>query len=150
MTQTVELERPPLTSLTSDEELFRSSVRQYARERVAPLVREMDEKSEFSPDLIRDFFQMGWMGIEIPESLGGSEGTFFHSILAIEELSAVDPSAAVVVDVQNTLVINLLLRWATDDQKKRYLPRLARDTVGTYALSEAGSGSDAFAMATVA
>ena len=150
MTQTAELERPPLTSLTSDEELFRSSVRQYARERVAPLVREMDEKSEFSPDLIRDFFQMGWMGIEIPESLGGSEGTFFHSILAIEELSAVDPSAAVVVDVQNTLVINLLLRWATDDQKKRYLPRLARDTVGTYALSEAGSGSDAFAMATVA
>ena len=127
-----------------------SSVRQYARERVAPLVREMDEKSEFSPDLIRDFFSMGWMGIEIPESLGGSEGTFFHSILAIEELSAVDPSAAVVVDVQNTLVINLLLRWATDDQKKRYLPRLASDTMGTYALSEAGSGSDAFAMATVA
>ena len=100
--------------------------------------------------LCHDFFQMGWMGIEIPESLGGSEGTFFHSILAIEELSAVDPSAAVVVDVQNTLVINLLLRWATDDQKKRYLPRLASDTMGTYALSEAGSGSDAFAMATVA
>ena len=110
----------------------------------------MDEQSEFSLDLIRDFFSMGWMGIEIPEALGGSEGTFFHSILAIEELSAVDPSAAVVVDVQNTLVINLLMRWANDDQKKRYLPRLASDTVGTYALSEAGSGSDAFAMATVA
>ena len=150
MTQAIETERPPLTSLTADEDLFRSSVRQYAHERIAPLVREMDEQGEFSPDLIRDFFQMGWMGIEIPESLGGSEGTFFHSILAIEELSAVDPSAAVVVDVQNTLVINLLMRWAADDQKERYLPRLARDTVGTYALSEAGSGSDAFAMATVA
>ncbi len=150
MTQAIETERLPLTSLTPDEDLFRSSVRQYARERITPLVREMDEKGEFSLDLIRDFFQMGWMGIEIPESLGGSEGTFFHSILAIEELSAVDPSAAVVVDVQNTLVINLLMRWASDDQKKRYLPRLARDTVGTYALSEAGSGSDAFAMATVA
>jgi len=150
LTQTLETERPPLTLLSPDEELFRSSVRQYARERVAPLVREMDEQSEFSLDLIRDFFSMGWMGIEIPEALGGSEGTFFHSILAIEELSAVDPSAAVIVDVQNTLVINLLMRWANDDQKKRYLPRLARDTVGTYALSEAGSGSDAFAMATVA
>ena len=150
MTQTIETARPPLTLLSPDEELFRSSVRQYARERVAPLVREMDEQSEFSLDLIRDFFSMGWMGIEIPEALGGSEGTFFHSILAIEELSAVDPSAAVIVDVQNTLVINLLMRWANDDQKKRYLPRLARDTVGTYALSEAGSGSDAFAMATVA
>ena len=150
MTQAIETERPPLTSLTADEDLFRSSVRQYAHERIAPLVREMDEQGEFSPDLIRDFFQMGWMGIEIPESLGGSEGTFFHSILAIEELSAVDPSAAVVVDVQNTLVINLLMRWAADDQKERYLPRLARDTLGTYALSEAGSGSDAFAMATVA
>ena len=150
MTQTLETERPPLTLLSPDEDLFRSSVRQYARERVAPLVREMDEQSEFSLDLIRDFFSMGWMGIEIPEALGGSEGTFFHSILAIEELSAVDPSAAVIVDVQNTLVINLLMRWANDDQKKRYLPRLARDTVGTYALSEAGSGSDAFAMATVA
>ncbi len=150
MTQAIETERLPLTSLTPDEDLFRSSVRQYARERIAPLVREMDEKGEFSLDLIRDFFQMGWMGIEIPESLGGSEGTFFHSILAIEELSAVDPSAAVVVDVQNTLVINLLMHRASDDQKKRYLPRLARDTVGTYALSEAGSGSDAFAMATAA
>ena len=150
MTQAIETERPPLTSLTADEDLFRSSVRQYAHERIAPLVREMDEQGEFSPDLIRDFFQMGWMGIEIPESLGGSEGTFFHSILAIEELSSVDPSAAVVVDVQNTLVINLLMRWAADDQKERYLPRLARDTLGTYALSEAGSGSDAFAMATVA
>jgi len=150
LTQTLETERPPLTLLSPDEELFRASVRQYARERVAPLVRDMDEQGEFSLDLIRDFFSMGWMGIEIPEALGGSEGTFFHSILAIEELSAVDPSAAVVVDVQNTLVINLLMRWANDDQKKRYLPRLARDTVGTYALSEAGSGSDAFAMATVA
>ena len=150
MTQTVETNRPPLTLLTSDEELFQSSVRQFARERVAPLVREMDEKGEFRPELLQEFFRMGWMGIEIPESYGGAEGTFFHAILAIEELAAVDPSAAVVVDVQNTLVNNALLRWGNEDQKKRYLPRLATDTVGAYALSEAGSGSDAFAMATVA
>ena len=150
MTQTVETNRPPLTLLTSDEELFQSSVRQFARERVAPLVREMDEKGEFRPELLQEFFRMGWMGIEIPEAFGGAEGTFFHAILAIEELAAVDPSAAVVVDVQNTLVNNALLRWGNEDQKKRYLPRLATDTVGAYALSEAGSGSDAFAMATVA
>jgi len=139
-----------LTQLTPDEELFRSSVRRFARERVAPLVRDMDERGEFSPNLIREFFRMGWMGIEIPEALGGAEESFFHCVLAIEELAAVDPSAAVVVDVQNTLVNNALLRWGSEDQKKRYLPRLAQDTVGAYALSEAGSGSDAFALATVA
>ena len=140
----------PLTFLSPDEDLFRSSVRQFARERVAPLVREMDEKGEFRPELLQEFFRLGWMGIEIPEAFGGAEGTFFHSILAIEELAAVDPSAAVVVDVQNTLVNNALLRWGNEEQKKRYLPRLATDTVGAYALSEAASGSDAFAMATVA
>jgi len=150
LTQTLETSHPPLTLLSSDEELFQSSVRQFARERVAPLVREMDEKGEFRPELLQEFFRMGWMGIEIPEVFSGAEGTFFHAILAIEELAAVDPSAAAIVDVQNTLVNNALLRWGNEDQKKRYLPRLATDTVGAYALSEAGSGSDAFAMATVA
>ena len=140
----------PLTKLAVEEELLRASVRKFARERVAPLVKEMDEKAVFRRDLLDEFFRMGWMGIEIPEALGGAEGTFFHCILAIEELAAVDPSAAAIVDVQNTLVNNALLRWANDDQKRRYLPRLAKDTVGAYALSEAGSGSDAFALASVA
>ncbi|MCZ6491295.1 MAG: acyl-CoA dehydrogenase [Acidobacteria bacterium] len=150
MTQTVETNRPPLTLLTPEEEMFQSSVRQFARDKIAPLVKEMDEKGEFRRELIDDFFRMEWMGIEIPEALGGSGGNFFNCILAIEELSAVDPSAGVIVDVHNTLVNNALLRWATEDQKKRYLPRLAKDTMGAYALSEAGAGSDAFALATVA
>ena len=150
MTQLTETNRPPLTLLTPEEEMFQSSVRQFARDKIAPLVREMDEKGEFRRELIDDFFRMEWMGIEIPEALGGSGGNFFNCILAIEELSAVDPSAGVIVDVHNTLVNNALLRWATEDQKKRYLPRLAKDTMGAYALSEAGAGSDAFALATVA
>ncbi len=150
MPQTTETNRPPLTLLSPDEELFRSTVRQFARERLAPLVREMDQQGVFRRDLLDEFFRMGWMGVEIPEAFGGSEGTFFHSVLVIEELAAVDPSASVIVDVQNTLVNNALLRWANDDQKKRYLPRLAENTVGAYALSEAGSGSDAFALASVA
>jgi alkylation response protein AidB-like acyl-CoA dehydrogenase len=140
----------PLTTLTSDEQLFVSSIRQFARERLQPLVREMDEKSAFDKGLLDEFFRLGWMGIEIPESYGGSGESFFHCILAIEEIAAVDPAAAAIVDVQNTLVNNALLRWGTDDQKKRYLSQLAKDTVGSYALSEAGSGSDAFAMSTVA
>jgi butyryl-CoA dehydrogenase/short/branched chain acyl-CoA dehydrogenase len=139
-----------LTQLTAEEELFQESVRQFARERIAPLVREMDEQGIFRRDLIDEFFRMGWMGIEIPESSGGSGGSFFQCILAIEELSVVDPAAAVIVEVHNTLVNNAVLRRGTDAQKSRYLPRLARDIVGAYALSEAGSGSDAFAMATVA
>ena len=150
MTQLTETNRPPLTLLTPEEEMFQSSVRQFARDKIAPLVKEMDEKGEFRRELIDDFFRMEWMGIEIPEALGGSGGNFFNCILAIEELSAVDPSAGVIVDVHNTLVNNALLRWATEDQKKRYLPRLAKDTMGAYALSEAGAGSDAFALATVA
>ena len=150
MTQTVETNRPPLTLLTPEEELFQSSVRQFARDKIAPLVREMDAKGEFRRELIDDFFRMEWMGIEIPEALGGSGGSFFNCILAIEELSAVDPSAGAIVDVHNTLVNNALLRWATEDQKKHYLPCLAKDTMGAYALSEAGAGSDAFALATVA
>ena len=150
MTQTPPTNRPPLTVLTPDEELFQSSVRQFARERLAPLVKEMDEKALFRRELIDEFFHMGWMGIEVPEEFGGAGENFFHCVLAVEELSAVDPSAAVIVDVQNTLVNNALLRWGNEEQKKRYLPRLATNTVGAYALSEAGSGSDAFAMASVA
>ncbi|MBS1855025.1 MAG: acyl-CoA dehydrogenase [Acidobacteria bacterium] len=139
---------PPLTTLTEDERMFQDSVRRFAREQIRPHVREMDEAGVFRKDLIRQFFEMGLMGIEIPEEHGGQGGTFFQAILAVEELSAVDPSAGVIVDVQNTICNNALLRWATPAQQARYLPRLAADTVASYALSEAGSGSDAFAMAT--
>src|SRR5215813_6673760 len=137
-----------LTALSEEEKLFQASVRRFAREQLAPHVREMDEASIFRKDILRQFFDLGLMGIEIPEQYGGQEGSFFQCILAVEELSAVDPSAGVIVDVQNTIVNNALLRWANADQKQRYLPRLARDTVASYALSEAGSGSDAFALAT--
>ena len=139
---------PPLTVLTEDERIFRDSVREFAEARVRPLVREMDEQARMSPALVSQLFELGAMGIEVPEAYGGAGGRFFHSVLAVEELSRVDPSVGVLVDVQNTLVINALLRWGTDDIKKRYLPRLAADTVGAYALSEAGSGSDAFALTT--
>src|SRR5437868_5478315 len=138
----------PLTVLSDDELLFRQNVRQFAGEKVRPLAREMDEKGVFDKSLIDHFFQLGLMGIEIPEQYGGAGGKFFEAILAVEELSRADASAGVVVDVQNTLVNNALLRWANAEQKKRYLPRMAGDTVGAYALSEAGSGSDAFAMQT--
>src|SRR5438270_6751345 len=138
----------PLVAFSEDENLFRDNVRQFAEERVRPLVREMDEKGVFDQGLIRQFFELGLMGIEAPEQYGGGGGTFFESILAVEEISRVDPSAGVIVDVQNTLVNNALLRWATPEQKKRYLPRMAADTAGAYALSEAGSGSDAFALQT--
>src|SRR3989440_5109216 len=140
----------PLTTLTEDEILFRDNIRQFADEKVRPLVREMDEKGVFDKNLILEFFQLGLMGIEIPEQYGGGGGKFFEAILAVEELSRVDASAGVIVDVQNTLVNNALLRWATADQKKRYLPRMAADMCGAYALSEAGSGSDAFALQTKA
>jgi butyryl-CoA dehydrogenase/short/branched chain acyl-CoA dehydrogenase len=145
------LQAPPpasLTTLTEDEVLFRDNIRQFAEDRLRPLVKEMDEKGVFEKELIHQFFQLGLMGIEIPEQYGGGGGKFFEAILAVEELSRVDASAGVVVDVQNTLVNNALLRWATEEQKKRYLPRMAADTCGAYALSEAGSGSDAFAMQT--
>ena len=138
----------PLTLLTEDEALFQSTVRQFARDQIRPHVREMDEAGVFRKDLLAQFFQLGLMGIEIPEEYGGQGGTFFQAVLAVEELSAVDPAAGVIVDVQNTLSINALLRWASPEQKARYLPRLALNTVAAYALSEAGSGSDAFAMAT--
>ena len=138
----------PLVAFTEDELLFRDNVRQFADESIRPKVKEMDEKGVFDHGLIDQFFQLGLMGIEIPEQYGGAGGTFFESILAVEEISRVDPSAGVIVDVQNTLVNNALLRWTTEDQKKRYLPKMAGNTVGAYALSEAGSGSDAFALQT--
>src|SRR6266480_324265 len=148
---TLQLPSPlPLTSFTEDEILFRDNIHQFAEEKVRPLVREMDEKGVFDKNLIHEFFQLGLMGIEIPEQYGGGGGKFFEAILAVEELSRVDASAGVLVDVQNTLVNNALLRWATDEQQKRYLPRMAADMCGAYALSEAGSGSDAFALQTKA
>src|SRR5262245_31425004 len=129
----------PLTLLSEEESMFRDSVRRFTREQITPHVRAMDEEGVFRPDLIRQFFDLGLMGIEIPEEYGGQGGTFFQAVLAIEELAAVDPSAAVIVDVQNTLVNNALLRYGSEEQKRRYLPRLAADTVASYALSEAGS-----------
>ncbi len=138
----------PLTTFTEDEILFRDNVRQFADDKVRPLAKEMDEKGVFDKALLKQFFQLGLMGIEIPEQYGGAGGKFFEAILAVEELSRADASAGVVVDVQNTLVNNALLRWANQEQKKRYLPRVAADTAGAYALSEAGSGSDAFALQT--
>src|SRR6266478_3438944 len=143
-----EVRPAPLTQLSEEERLFQSTVRRFAREQIGPHVREMDEAAVFRKDILRQFFELGLMGIEIPEQYGGQGGSFFQCALAVEELSAVDPSAGVIVDVQNTIANNAVLRWANADQKQRYLPRLAGDTVGSYALSEAGSGSDAFALAT--
>jgi alkylation response protein AidB-like acyl-CoA dehydrogenase len=136
----------PLTHLNEDEELFRSTVREFSRQTIGPLVRQMDEEQRFSADLLPQLFQLGLMGIEIPIEYGGSGGSFFEAILAVEEISAVDPSVGVLVDVQNTLCVNALLRWGTEEQKKHFLSRMAVDTVGAYALSEAASGSDAFAL----
>ena len=138
----------PLTELTEEEQMFQAAVRRFAREQIGPRVREMDEAGLFRKDLLHQFFELGLMGIEVPEQYGGQAGSFFQAVLAVEELATVDASAAVIVDVQNTLVLNALLRWATDEQKRRYLPRMTADTVGAYALSEAGAGSDAFALAT--
>src|SRR5438270_955364 len=138
----------PLVSLTEDEVLFRDNVRQFADQALRPKVREMDEKGIFDQELIGQFFQLGLMAIEVPEQYGGAGGKFFEAILAVEEISRVDPSAGVIVDVQNTLVNNALLRWTNEDQKRRYLPKMTSKTVGAYALSEASSGSDAFAMQT--
>jgi alkylation response protein AidB-like acyl-CoA dehydrogenase len=139
---------PALTRLSEDEHLFFDSVREFADREIRPLVREMDEHAKMSPALVEQLFGLGVMGIEIPEGYGGAGATFFHAVLAVEALSSVDPSVGVLVDVQNTLVINALLRWGSDEVKRRYLPRLAARTVGAYALSEAGSGSDAFALST--
>jgi alkylation response protein AidB-like acyl-CoA dehydrogenase len=138
---------PALTSLAEDEVLLRDSVAEFAEAQIRPLVREMDEHAKFPKELLAKLFDLGVMGIEIPEQYGGGGARFFHAVLAVEALSAVDPSVGVLVDVQNTLVVNAILRWGSDGLKQRYLTRLAADTVGAYALSEAGSGSDAFAMA---
>jgi len=139
---------PPLTVLAEDEILFRDSVRQFAQDRIRPHVQEMDEHAKIPRALVDELFDLGVMGIEIPETHGGGGGRFFHAVLAVEELSAVDPSIGVLVDVQNTLCVNAMLRWGSDDLKRRCLPALATRSVGAYALSEAGSGSDAFALAT--
>jgi alkylation response protein AidB-like acyl-CoA dehydrogenase len=147
-TQHTEAAPQPLTTLSDDERLFRDSVYEFADREIRPLVREMDEHAKIEPALVDKLFDLGVMGIEIPDSYGGGGATFFHSVLAVEALSRVDPSIGVLVDVQNTLVINALLRWGSEEIKRRYLPKMAANTIGAYALSEAGSGSDAFAMAT--
>lgn len=138
----------PLTTLSEDEEMFRASVREFAEGELRPRVEEMDTRAKFDPALIKQCFDLGLMGIETPEEFGGAGASFFTAILAVEELSRVDASVGVFVDVQNTLVNNALIRWGNPEQQKKYLPQLASEKVGAYALSEAGSGSDAFAMQT--
>lgn len=141
---------PPqaLTVLSEDEELFRQTVKEFAEQEVAPHVKEMDEAARFRPDLIARFFELGLMGIEVPEQWGGAGGSFFLNVLAIEELARVDASAAIYVDVHNTLVNNCLLRWGTPEQKQRLFPRMTSGLLGAFALSEPASGSDAFALQT--
>ena len=146
MSQTIAL-MPALTRLAEDEAIFRDSVYEFADKEIRPIAREMDEQAKMSPALIEKLFSLGVMSVEVPESYGGAGGTFFHSILAVESLSRVDPSVGVLVDVQNTLVINAVMKWGSEDIKRKYLPRLASNTIGAYCLSEAGSGSDAFALA---
>ena len=138
--------RPALTTLTEEEQMFRDAVREFADSEVAPRVMAMDEAERMDPDLIPKLFDLGLMSIEIPERFGGAGSSFFTSVLVVEELSRIDPSVAVLVDVKNTLVINALLHWGSEELQARYFPRLAKDVVGAYALSEAGSGSDAFAL----
>jgi short-chain 2-methylacyl-CoA dehydrogenase len=138
----------PLTQLSEEESMFQASVRQFAAERLAPHVRGMDDAGVFRQELLKELFELGLMAIDVPEEYGGQGGTFFQAILAIEELAKVDPSASVIVDVQNTLFNNAVLSWANDEQRRRWLPRAAKDSVASYALSEAGSGSDAFALTT--
>ena len=137
-----------MTHLTDEEELLRLNIRKFAQSDLAPLVKSMDEKAEIPSSLIRQLFQLGIMGIEIPERLGGAAGHFFLSILSVEALSKVDPSIGVLVDVQNTLVINAFLRWGTTELQQRFLPQLAAQSIGAYALSESDSGSDAFSLST--
>lgn len=141
-----ELSYKPLTHFTEDENMLREAAADFAHTAIAPLVHEMDEKAKLDPDLMKQFFEMGLMGIEIPSKYDGGDGTFFMSILAIEEIAKVDASTSVFMDVQNTLVNNAFLNFGSDDLNARYLPRLAMDTVGAYALSEASSGSDAFSL----
>ena len=138
--------RPAVTILSEEEEMFREAVRDFAQSEVAPLVSKMDEAQEIDPSLLPMLFELGLMGIEVPEELGGADSTFFTSILVVEELSRIDPSVGTLVDVQNTLVINALKRWGSDELQAHYFPLLATEVIGAYALSEAGSGSDAFAL----
>jgi len=146
MTLPAETLTPSLTQLADDEQLLRRSVREFAERQIRPRVREMDEHAKIPRELIDQLFDLGVMGIEVPESFGGGGGRFFQSVLVVEELSRVDPSVGVLVDVQNTLVINAIVRWGSADLKQRFLPKLASGSVGAYALSEAASGSDAFAL----
>jgi alkylation response protein AidB-like acyl-CoA dehydrogenase len=138
----------PLSVLTEEEGMFRDTVRQFAEETIAPRVHDMDENAQMDGDLIPQLFELGLMGIEVPENWGGAGSSFFTAVLVVEELSRIDPSVGVLVDVQNTLVNNCILRYATEGLKAEYLPQLTGAVVGSYALSEAGSGSDAFALAT--
>jgi len=138
----------PLTTLSEDEQMFRASVREFAEGEIRKRVEEMDEQCHLDPVLMKQCFDLGLMGIETPEEFGGAGGSFFQAILAVEEISRVDASVGVLVDVQNTLVNNALIRWGNLEQKQKYLPQLASEKVGAYALSEASSGSDAFAMQT--
>ena len=147
MTETIAT-APALTRLAEDEAIFRDSVYEFADKEVRPLAREMDEHAKMSPALLEKLFAMGLLSVEVPDTYGGAGGTFFHSVLAVESLSRVDPSVGVLVDVQNTLVINAVMRWGSDALKKTYLTKLAASTIGAYCLSEAGSGSDAFALTT--
>jgi len=147
---TTTTQSPALSVLSEEETMFREAVRDFAETEVRPHVSAMDEAGEFRRDIIAKFFELGLMGIEVPEQYGGAGGTIFMAGLAIEELARVDASAAIYVDVQNTLVNNILLRWGNDDQKQRYLPRMCTDLLGAFALSEPGSGSDAFALQTKA
>src|SRR6266480_831201 len=140
----------PLTTLSEDEQMFRASVREFAEGELRKRVEPMEEQGHLEPALMKQCFELGLMGIETPEEFGGAGGSFFQAILAVEELSRVDASVGVLIDVQNTLVNNALIRWGNPEQKKKYLPQLATNKVGAYALSEAGSGSDAFAMQTKA
>lgn len=139
-----------LTTLSSAETAMRETVRRYATVKLAPLVSGMDEAQQIERKVVQELFDMGLMAIEVPEEFGGSGGSFFEAVLAVEEISRIDPAVGVMVDVQNTLTLNALLRWASDEQKQRFLPAIARGTICSYALSEAGSGSDAFALATTA
>jgi len=147
VSEAIQSSATPLSVLSEEEKMFQDTVRRFARERIGPHVRAMDEAGVFRKGLLHEMFSLGLMGIEIPEEHGGQGGSFFQSVLAVEALASVDPSAAVIVDVQNTIANNILLRWGNEAQKRRYLPKLAHDTVASFALSEAGSGSDAFAMA---
>jgi alkylation response protein AidB-like acyl-CoA dehydrogenase len=141
---------PPLTTLTEEESLLRDTVRHFAQQEIAPHVRAMDEAQHLDEGILRQLFELGLMAIEAPMELGGGGANFFSAVLAVEEISRVDPAVAVIVDVQNTLAVNALLRWATPEQQRLYLPRMAQQTVCAYALSEAGSGSDAFSLTTQA